>query len=501
MKIISAAQTQQLDQLTIRNESISSVDLMERASQVFTTWFLEMFPDTDSPVVIFCGPGNNGGDGLVVARLLYHSFYNVQLYLCKIGHSTSSDFSINLERLPAHSDVVPQTIEVGDALPPLASGSIIIDAVFGSGLNRSVEGYWSKLFDHINQNASTIVAIDIPSGVFADQPTTGTCIKANYTLSFELPKLAFCFPENNHRIGKWFFKSIGLDQKELGVMDTPFRFVSDTFVKTLIRRRGKFDHKGTYGHALLVTGSLGKVGAAVLASKACLRSGAGLVSIHSPGCAYEILQISIPEAMVSIDPEKEFISVIPELTNYKAIGIGCGLGTHATTAKALKQLLEQTTLPLVLDADALNLIAQHKDLLQQIPKGSILTPHPKEFERLFGNSKNDFHRNEIQRNFAEELGVYIILKGAHTCIACPDGNCYFNSTGNPGMATGGSGDVLTGVITGLLAQDYGPKDAAVIGVYLHGLAGDLAAAKQSEEALIAGDIVDNLGAAFLSLKK
>lgn len=272
-------------------------------------------------------------------------------------------------------------------------------------------------------------------------------------------------------------------------------------VRPLLHRRHKYDHKGTFGHALLITGSYGKIGASILSARACLRSGVGLLTIHAPKCAYQILQISVPEAMVSMDRHEFSFSETPKLGKYQSIGIGCGLDTKKISAEAMEELLEENKLPLVIDADGLNLIAKEEKLLAKIPKKSILTPHPKEFERLFGTAADDFARNKLQRLMAEELGVYIVLKGAHTCIATPEGHCYFNSTGNPGMATGGTGDVLTGILTGLMAQGYASLDAAILGVYLHGLAGDLAAAELGQEALIAGDLVAYLGKAFKKVEE
>jgi NAD(P)H-hydrate epimerase len=252
---------------------------------------------------------------------------------------------------------------------------------------------------------------------------------------------------------------------------------------------------------LLIAGGFGKMGAAVLAAKACLRSGAGLLTVHAPRCGYEILQVAIPEAMVSVDDHQFAVTEIREhLSRFKAIGIGCGIGTNDLTFKSLEGLFLKDGLPLVLDADALNLLAGRPDLLKMIPHHSILTPHPKEFERLFGPTPDSFARNTLQREKAMDLGIYIILKGANTCIACPDGTCWFNSTGNPGMATGGSGDVLTGMLTGLLAQGYSPFEASLLGVYLHGLAGDLAAHDLQQEALLASDIIEHLGKAFIVLK-
>jgi len=499
MKILAAEQIRELDAFTIENEPIASIDLMERAAQTFVNWFIRQFPDTDHLVHIFCGPGNNGGDGLVAARLLQQHFYNVTVWFCKISDQPSKDFQTNWERLPRRTELQVHIIEKENSLPDLPKDALIVDAIFGSGLNRPVEGYWAKLIEHLNAQGASRVAIDVPSGLFADQPSTGVTIHANYTFSFELPKLAFLFPENQQSVGEWRVESIGLHQDFIAKTETPFHYIDENYAKKLLHKRQKYNHKGTFGHALLIMGSYGKVGAAILASCACLRSGVGLVSIHAPKCAYPILQMSIPEAMVSVDRHEFYLSEIPNLEPYKAIGVGCGLDQRKTSASALEELLRESPVPLVLDADALNMIAA-RNWLEKIPKNSILTPHPKEFERLFGVTPNSFEQNKLQRQKAQELGIYIILKRAHTCIACPDGTCYFNATGNPGMATGGSGDVLTGIITGLFAQGYSPFAASILGVYLHGLAGDMAAAELEQEALIAGDIIQHLGQAFRKLK-
>ncbi len=500
MKIISASQTKELDQFTIENEPISSLDLMERASLCFVDWFTEQFQNPDQPIYIFCGPGNNGGDGLAIARLLHQRMYTVILYLCEIGSSRSPDFKSNLERLPPRSNIPVSSLKKDSSLPDLPEQALVIDSIFGSGLNRPVEGYWAKLFEHLNNHAATIVSVDIPSGLFADRTTSGIAIHADYTFSFELPKLAFLFPQNQKYTGQWTVRTIGLSPTFLEQLKTPFHYLDELVIKPLLHHRSKYDHKGTFGHALLIAGSYGKVGAAILAARACLRSGAGLVSIHAPKCAYEILQISIPEAMVSIDRHQFFFSEAPNTDRYSSLGIGCGLDQGLTVVHALIQTLEKTKKPMVIDADALNILGKNPDKMKLIPKGSILTPHPKEFERLFGPAADDFSRNELQRNQSEKLGVYIVLKGANTCISTPEGDCYFNSTGNPGMATAGSGDVLTGVLTGLLAQGYAPLTAALLGVYLHGLAGDIAARELEHESLIASDIIGHLGAAFQEIK-
>ncbi|MFQ5446329.1 MAG: NAD(P)H-hydrate dehydratase [Saprospiraceae bacterium] len=501
MKIFKVEQIRALDQFTIENEPIPSIELMERASRTFVKWFMKIVPSSKGRIHIFCGPGNNGGDGLAIARMLSWEFYEVTTYILHIGSRFSEDFTNNLRNLKKHRSRIVE-IKEGDALPELPAGDVLIDAIFGSGLSRPPKGYWAKLIGHLNAQPVTRVAVDIPSGVFADTPTTGISIHAGHTFSFEMPKLGFLFPENCDRVGEWDFGSIGLHPDFIEKEKTPWHFLDFDEVGPLLHYRRKYDHKGTFGHALLVVGGHGMVGAAILAAKACLRSGAGLITVHAPKCAYEILQVSFPEAMVSVDEHEYSISSVQEdLGRYSAIGVGCGIGTNKLAMYALEELLEKTSTPMALDADALNLLARNPDLLKKIPRNSILTPHPKEFERMFGKAKDSFERNSLQREKAVELGIFLFLKGANTSVACPDGKCYFNSTGNPGMATGGSGDVLTGILTGLLAQGYSSHEASLAGVFLHGLAGDLAAEELQHEALLASDIIRYLGKAFKKLRE
>jgi len=501
MKILTPAQIRALDAYTIANEPIKSIHLMERAANAFVTWFIQQFPDTErTPIRIFCGQGNNGGDGIAIARLLYRKHYQVEVFICQIGNQPSPDFTKNLKRLPSRRSLFTYTIAEGDKLKELEANAIIIDAIFGSGLNRPISGYWGELIHHLNQLPNRVVAVDIPSGLFAEKHTDSLAIAADYTLSFEVAKRAFFFPENQGKVGTVFIQPIGLSQVFIKQTSTNNYLVTKGLVRSILKKRQKFDHKGTFGHALLIVGSLGKMGAAVLATKACLRSGAGLVTTHAPKCGYPILQISCPEAMANLDKAENYISEFPELAPYKAIGIGCGLDQTKATQEALLEGLKKITQPLVLDADALNILAANPDELANIPANSILTPHPKEFERLFGKTENDFARNELQVSKAKALNCVILLKGANTCMAMPSGECYFNTTGNPGMATGGSGDVLTGILTGLLAQGYTSEAATILGVYLHGLAGDLVAKQLGQESMIAGDLMDYLGKAFQQLK-
>ena len=498
MKILAAEQIRALDAFTIRYEPIASIDLMERAANAFVNIFTQLKSVNRIALIhIFCGPGNNGGDGLAVARLLFHKAYNVKVYVCRIGSASSDDFNANWNRLPDLLQKRTTEIHKNDLLD-LSLHGVIIDGIFGSGLSRPLSGYWADLVNVLNESPTLKVAIDIPSGVFADQSTKGhPAFQAMHTISFQLPKLAFFFTENYQFIGKWNIVPIGLDPFFIKDANTDHIYIEDDFVKTLLKTRGKYDHKGIFGHALLIAGSEGMAGAAVLATKAALRSGAGLVNVHVPQRLYAILQSSCPEAMCSLDEHPTLFSKVPDLIQYNAIGIGPGLKTEDATAAALGSLLEAVSDPIVIDADALNLLALHPELMDLIPPHSILTPHPGEFKRLFGCSANDFERLELQKQMSKKYDVNILLKGAHSCLTAPSGQVYFNSTGNPGMAKGGSGDVLTGLITGLLAQQgYAPKDAAIVGMYAHGKAGDEAAKTVGQSALIASDIIEYLKAIF-----
>ena len=501
MKILSAEEIRLWDQYTIEQEPVSSIKLMERAAGKCADWLLNQYPAATS-FAIFCGKGNNGGDGLAIARMLLENKYQVTIYILEFGHKGTDDFQTNLARLhklPGH-DI--HFIQSEQQFHPFPQGQIIVDALFGSGLNRPLEGVTAKLVEHINNSGHEIIAIDIPSGLFVDRSSKGaTTIHANHTLSFQCYKPAFLFAENEEAVGEIHILDIGLHDGFYQLVSNRFELLDDTIIYSISKPRKKFSHKGTYGHALLVAGSYGKIGAVVLAAKACLRSGVGRLTCHIPTCGYDILQSTVPEAMVMTDVNSLVNTKVgDDVMKYEAIGIGPGIGTAAETKMMLREIFDSYRSPVILDADALNIMATQKDLLKLVPAGSILTPHPKEFERLFGETANEFDRVLLALQKAKELSSIIILKGHHTFIATADGKGFFNSTGNPGMATAGSGDVLTGILTGLMAQGYSAVEAAILGVYLHGLAGDSAAKKLSMEAMLASDISDNLGTAFSTLK-
>jgi NAD(P)H-hydrate epimerase len=505
MKILTTKQTRAADLYTMENEPIESIDLMERASEAFTNWFISTFSVEDFEMIsVVCGKGNNGGDGLAIARMLHEKGYDVGVFVLDFLENATDDFSTNLARLESiESDdrLTIQLIASADELPVFDENEIIIDAILGSGLSRELEGDLAAVVAYINECNNLKVAVDIPTGVIADAATTGICVEADYTGTFQFPKLAFLFPENFQVVGDFEYFPVGLSQDFIDEAPSSYYYITEESIRSIYVPRDKFAHKGHFGHALLVMGSFGKLGAAILATKACLRTGVGLVTVHVPSIGYEVMQIAVPEAMVSLDEDERIFTRVYDLPKYSTVALGCGLSTKNKTRNALCYVLKNMDQPTVLDADALNILGQSPDWFEYIPKGSILTPHPKEFERMFGRPNDNFERLALQREKAQELGVYIILKGANSCIATPDGTCYFNSTGNPGMGTAGSGDVLTGILSSLLAQNYNPLDACILGVYIHGLAGDLAAQDISEESLTATDIVDYLGQAFLEVKQ
>lgn len=504
MKILSAKQVREADAYTIAHEPVSSVLLMERAATECAGWMVHTFGETPPPYYIFCGMGNNGGDGLVIARKLQEQGFAVQAWLVHTSGGPSADNAANQPYFPEL-----QHIHELAEFPALEEPGIIVDALFGTGLNRPVEGWVAGIIHRINDQRQrhTVVSIDMPSGMMADASSVQfPCVHARYTLTFEFYKLAFMMPENGERAGQVEVLKIGLHPAFTEQVQTGYHLTDPGVIRTVYRPRDPFSHKGTYGHALVIAGSYGKMGAALLATRACLKVGAGLVTAYIPRCGYEIMQTAVPEAMCQTEDSAHHSSHFDEAfrlrqaPDYAAIGIGPGIGTENATAKALERLLQAYHKPMVLDADALNIVGKYPALLPLIPKDSILTPHPKEFERLFGPTGDHFERLALLTRKARELQLYILLKGRYSAMACPDGAVYFNPTGNPGMATAGAGDVLTGILTGLLSQGYSPKAALLLGAYLHGLAGDLAADDLSEEALVAEDIVHYLGQAYLGIR-
>lgn len=498
MKIFSATQFYEADSITLKKQGIASAELMERAGNEISNWLTTRYKSAETNICIFCGVGNNGGDGLVTARKLIQAGYTVRVYVVCFSERRSGDFSLNLERL--HSILCfPQEITVSSALPAIQKDELIIDAIFGIGLQRPPQLWVANLLRHINSSGASVVSVDVPSGLslHASPEDKTAVIQATVTLTLQLPKLLFFLPETGGYAGRWEVLSIGLDEDYIKETPALAQLIDKGIVRERYRPRKKFSHKGTYGHGLLVGGSYGKIGAVALAAKACITAGAGLVSAYIPKCGYEILQTTVPEVMVFTDGAENHLANILLSWQPTAIGVGMGMGTEPETLWAFSRFIQGVTAPTVIDADGLNLLAQNSGLLNHLPEKTILTPHPKELERLIGTWGDDFEKLEKVQAFARKYGVVMVVKGAHTLVA--DGtNLYVNSTGNPGMATAGSGDALTGIITGWLAQGYAPIDAAILGVYVHGRAGDLAFEKIGYEALTASALIANMGAACVT---
>ncbi|AZA93328.1 Nicotinamide nucleotide repair protein [Chryseobacterium nakagawai] len=497
MKIFTAEQIRSWDQFTISHEPISSIQLMERASTVVANWISEHCK-VHRKAVLFCGNGNNGGDGLAVARMLYLKGFDVDVFVNDPKGKFSEDASVNLERLREISEISVRKFDEVEHYP-LDDNTIIIDALFGTGLSRPLADGYKELVDWINRKDTIKISIDVPSGLSTDAffDRDSVVLKANYTLSFQCWKRSFLHPETGRYTGKVIILNIGLSEEYHENTETDYWVTDDSFAVSLFNPRNEFAHKGNYGKAIIIGGSYGKMGAAVLATKSVLKTGAGLTFALAPQCGYEVLQTSCPEAMF-IEGGQQFISDF-NIDKENTIGIGPGLGNHKDTQTGLLKFLKDYQSPLVLDADALNIISEDQKNHQLIPEKSIITPHPKEFERLFGKTENSFKRLELARVKAKELGIYIVLKDHHTQIITPVGDVYYNLTGNAGLAKGGSGDILTGILTSLLAQGYSEKNTCIFGVWLHGKAADFAAEKHSKESMLPTDVIDELGNVFTEL--
>ena len=503
MKIFTGKQIRELDQYTIDNEPIKSIDLMERAAVAIVDAIVQRW-EQNTPVIVFAGPGNNGGDALAVARLLAQQGYEVTTYLFNTSDHLSPDCAENKKRLAAAR--LTQFIEVTQEFnpPQLEQGMLVVDGLFGSGLNKPLSGGFASLAKYINASKAEVVSIDVPSGLMTEDNlynVRSNIVRATLTLTLQQPKLSMFFAENQTFIGQLQVLDIGLSREGMEQMETSFMQLEEEDVRPLMLSRSPFAHKGTMGHALIVAGSYGMAGAALLTTKACLRSGVGKAIVCTPKKNVLPLQIGIPEAVLSIDHEETIFSEPIDTEDFQALAIGPGLGISEQTAIAMIAQLRRAQCPIVIDADAINILANHHAWMQQLPHGIIFTPHPREFDRLEGQSTDSYERLTKALQLANRLQAYVLLKGHWTALCTPEGQVMFNSTGNAGMATAGSGDVLTGIITGLLARGYDRQSACIVGMYIHGLAGDLAAEVLGEESLMASDIIDYLPKAFLKMTK
>jgi len=497
MKILSAHQRREADAVTIQNESISSVDLMERASTACVGWIIQNCT-AESEFQVFCGTGNNGGDGLAIARLLSNANFRVTVSVIRFSETVTDDFKINLERL-RKLPIEIKEYTLADSID-VKDDCIIIDALLGSGLSKPLEGQLKQLVEAINASNVFVISIDVPSGLFIDDINNKkqVSIHANISLTFQTPPLSFFAEENRLRVGNWNLLDIGLSAGFLEKAESSYHYLEPQQITEIVQVREKYSHKGSYGHAVLFAGTKTKGGAAILSALAAMRSGLGLLTMGIPNSLLVPMQVRCPEAMTLLLGEEDLADV-PPIDSYNSIGIGPGIGVSKSTANFLKTLTQNAQAPILFDADALNILSNNKTWLGFIPANSIFTPHVGEFKRLILNSDNSFDRLQAQIEFSKKFQCIVILKGPNSQISLPDGRVYFNSTGNPGMATAGSGDVLSGLITGLLARRYHPMYAAILGVYLHGLAGDIAAEKFGEEAMKAGDIIEEIPSAFKKL--
>ena len=498
MKILSSAQLKELDKYTIIHEPIASIDLMERAARALTEAIVQRW-DKSFDIVVFAGPGNNGGDALAVARMLSKRGYRVEVFLFNTKGKLSEECQTNLNRLKTCGSIYFTEISTQFDPPNLTEKHLVIDGLFGSGLNKPLNGGFASVVKYINSSKAQVVAIDIPSGLMGEDNTYNVrtnIIRADVTLSIQLPKLSFLFPENEDIVGEWELLDIQLKQSFIDSVSSAYSILEESEVRSLIKPRKRFAHKGTFGHGLLIAGSYGMAGASILSAKACLKSGIGLLTVHVPIHNHDLLQVTVPEAIVHTDIQERYFAQPTHLNKYSALAIGPGLGREEDTALAMMEQIQGSNLPIVLDADAINILSTHRNWLSRLPKRCILTPHLGELERLIGKCFDTYERLIKVKELASYLQSYIIVKGAWTCIVTPEGNFHFNPTGNPGMATGGSGDVLTGILLGLLAQGYSREEACKLGVYVHGMAGDIAAEEKTEISMTANDIIEALPIAW-----
>ena len=502
MKLFSKEQIYEGDKLTSEKQNISSTDLMERAGTQIFNWIHTRMQGAQLPIHVFCGIGNNGGDGLVIARHLITHGYNVHTYVINCSDKRSKDFLVNYDRIKNVTKKWPILLSCEEDFPKIHRDDIIVDAVFGIGLNRPIDAWVKNLFIHFKNTKAFTLAVDIPSGLYSDAvpEDENAVVWANYTLSFQSPKLVFFLPETAKYSQQWEVVDIGIDPEFLIATTTEAELIGKHEVLPIYKPREKYAHKGDFGHSLIIGGSYGKIGAVILAAKGTMYSGAGLVTAYIPKCGYTALQTAFPEAMVITDSNDAILTNIKFDIKPKVIGFGVGIGTAAKTVSAFEAFLKLNKTPLVIDADGINILAKKKALLKLLPEQTVLTPHPKELERLIGTWKDDFDKLKKVKSFSKKHKVIVVIKGANT-ISVFDDKLYVNSTGNPGMATAGTGDVLTGIITGIISQGYEPLEAAIFGIYLHGRSADIAIQDLGYQSLTATHIIEYLGEAYIDLFK
>lgn len=498
MKILTSEQIRQIDAETIKREDISSLQLMKRAATAFYEFFMGRYPDKNRQIAVFAGTGNNGGDALVVARMLHKAGYRVRVFIVESGKNCSEDCAHNIRRMKVEN-IHYSKIREREDIPDFSAFEVVVDGIFGTGLSREVKGIAAVVIGRMNDSGKRIVSIDLPSGLYLDRKTV-FAVRAAETVTFQIPKLSLYLPENAPFVGEVFTVGIGLNEEVIAEAESDFTLTEPEEISRLLKPLLRSAHKGTQGHALIIGGSFGKCGSVILSSKAALKSGCGLVTAFLPRCGMIPLQSAFPEAMGIADTGEERLTGISYDLKPDAVGIGMGMGMHEETQRALRRFLQENDRPLVMDADALNILSRHEDWLSLLPRRTILTPHPRELRRLMGDWNDDFEKIEKCIRFSQEHEIILVVKGSWTLIV--DGEkVYVNSSGSPALATAGSGDVLTGIITGLLAQGYCPVNAARVGVFLHGLAAQVSLGEIHPRSFVASDIIDNLGLAYRKLEK
>ena len=499
MKIFTTENIRKIDRYTIDDEGVSSQELIHRVAEGVVGEIISRWSPS-KPTMVFAGAGNNGADALIVAKLLIEAGFNTHVVLINVkGDSLSRDCRLAREELMSLGNVSMTEIVHTAHIPPLTADHLVVDGLFGTGLHNPLEGGYMAMARYINESGATVLSIDVPSGMFGDWNTrvlARNVVHADYTVAVQFPRLAFFLSDNADLVGKWKVVDIGLSRRAIEETPTKYFYIEKDDVKRVLKVRPDFCSKADFGHALLISGCYGMMGAAVLAARGALRAGVGKLSVHSARCGFNVLQTAVPEALFS--PERNDI-VISDMTprfSYTAIGVGPGIGTNDATKGALETLIKTIKRPMVLDADALNIIARNPSLIDHITPGSILTPHAGEFDRIFGSQASAEVRLLKALEVAHKYKLIIVLKGHYSATVRPDGKVFFNSTGSAAMATGGSGDVLTGIITSLLAQGYKSEAAATAGVYIHGLAGDIAARSEGDYGTTAADIAASVGKAI-----
>ena len=502
MKIFNSQTIREIDSATCEAQQISSIDLMERAASAVTCEIVSRFLPGQR-IVVMAGPGNNGGDALGVARMLMEQGYRkVEVFLFNVTGKLSHDCEEERKKLITVDGIDFTEVSREFTPPYLGKNDVVVDGLFGSGLSQPLMGGFKAIAGYINDSGAYVISIDLPSGLFGEDNSAVVyrdVVHADLTLAFQLPRLSFFFEENAAVLGEWKLLDIDLDQNKINELKSDYMLMEPRIIKAHLKPRNPFSGKRDYGSAMLFAGSAGMMGAAVMAARATIKSGAGLVTVPSAGIGMNIVQTAVPEAMFEPDRNEHYISDMTLHHPHQAIAAGPGIGTRDVTVDALERLLNTGPSPLVLDADALNCISQRPALLSQLTAKTIITPHVGEFDRLFGEHKSSDARLRTAIEMARQYNIIIVLKGHYTMTVSPTGRVYINSTGNAGMATAGAGDVLTGVITAFLAQGYKPVHAAFLGVYLHGLAGDIAAQKKGEFGMTASDIADYIGRAIMQI--